>query len=259
MNPQVERVDNALAKQQSSFEQNDLQLIEATVDKPELSSASETAPTITLEEVEQPAQLSIKPVQLSEEQLAQLKYQKGLKLQSKGELVEAREAWLKAISIQVDLHQAREQLAASYFGANDVARALAILKQGIVLFPDYEGYRLLGAQIHYQQQQVQLALDMLQQPYLKATASIHALSLAGSLAQQLTLWPQAQQSYQKLVELEPGKAQWLIGLAIALDAQGQTAQALVFYMKLLVIPNLDKSLYDYAVERVKLLQRDQNG
>ena len=114
-----------------------------------------------------------------------------------------------------------------------------------------------------------MPLNALNSPYLHAYSSLDNLALAGSLAQQLEVWPQAQLNYQKLHQLEPDNQDWLIGLAISFDAQQNVPQAIQGYLRLLKLPKIDKTLYDYAHERLLYLKsmahdatqatRDSNG
>ncbi len=198
--------------------------------------------------------LSIKTVQLTTQELAQLKLKQGLRFQSNGQLKKSRQYWREALHADSSLHQARELLAASHFGANESISALQILQQGIQYYPKHDSYRLLMAQIYYQLEQLNLALNALNSPYLHAYSSLDNLALAGSLAQQLEVWPQAQLNYQKLNQLVPDNQDWLMGLAISFDAQQNVPQAIQGYFRLLKLPQIDKTLYDYAHERVLYLK-----
>jgi len=214
--------------------------------------------------VKKKPQLSIEPVALTPLQVAQLKYQQGLKQQNAGRLQRAQQSWRASLSAQPDFHQARESLAASYYGANDSGSALALLQQGSRDFPLYEGYRLLTAQILFSAKQPQQALAALNKPYMNPQASDQALSLAGSIAQSLESWPQAELNFQRLVSRNSSNSKWLIGLAIAFDAQQKSTQAIKAYQQFLALPNVEKSLYQYAKGRLSQLKtqsqtREQHG
>ena len=212
----------------------------------------------------QQSHLSIKPIKLSAPELAKLKYQQGLKQQNKGDLAKAQQSWREALVAQPNLHGARESLAASFYGANQVDNALAILQQGTALYPDYENYRILMAQILFKQQRAKAALEVLDQPHKNKGASNEALALAGAIAQSLMLWPQAQHNYQALYARQPQYGKWLIGLAISLDAQSKHDAAQQHYQEFLRLPNVDSSLSQYAQERLKQIKkkiqiREHNG
>lgn len=212
----------------------------------------------------QQSHLSIKPIKLSAPELAKLKYQQGLKQQNKGDLAKAQQSWREALVAQPNLHGARESLAASFYGANQVDNALAILQQGTALYPDYENYRILMAQILFKQQRAKAALEVLDQPHKNKDASNEALALAGAIAQSLMLWPQAQHNYQALYARQPQYGKWLIGLAISLDAQSKQDAAQQHYQEFLRLPNVDSSLSQYAQERLKQIKkkiqiREHNG
>ena len=215
----------------------------------------EKTPNVAAIESTPEPSFSITPVSLTASELAMLKYQQGRKLQREGQLDLAKTAWRDALQALPSLHKARESLAASYYGANNVTKALNILHQGNKTYSQYDGYRLLIAQIYFQQQQPQLALSSLAQPYLSDKASNEALALAGSLAQQLKRWSQAQRNYQRLNQRQPTNAKWLIGLAISLDAQQQTQKALAAYQSFMAMSGVDKSLYQYAHKRASTLKK----
>lgn len=208
--------------------------------------------------------LSIKPVKLSASELAALKYNQGLKQQQQGELVEAQQSWRQALAAQQSLHDARESLAASFYGANRVDSALGVLERGKQLYPDHEGYRIMMAQILFKQQRAKLALATLEQPFNNENSSNEALVLAGSIAQNLTLWHQAEQNYQVLNLRQPKQSKWLIGLATSLDGQGKLESAKYYYQQFLSITGIEGALSQYATERLNQIEqqiqtREDNG
>lgn len=207
--------------------------------------------------------LSITPVSLSKDEIAQLKLAQGIKFQNLGQISKAQTAWQEGLAIVPSLHDARIQLAASYYGENDTNKALALLLSADKQYPQFMGYRLLAAQIYYQLEQPSKALAALQEPYLTNSAPKENLVLAASLAQQLKNWSQAQLNYHILVQRERNSAQWVLGLAIALDAQQVHDKALNNYQHLLTL-NIDKAVYEYAQQRISLLteelaRRGSNG
>ena len=208
-------------------------------------------------------------MQLTSTELAKLKLKQGLEFQSAGQLKKSRQYWRQALSADDSLHQARELLVASHFGANESTSALQILQLAIDNYPRQDSYRLLMAQIYFQLKQPMLALNALNAPYSHQYSTIDNLALAGSLAQQMEIWPQAQLNYQKLNQLQPDNPNWLLGLAISFDAQHSVQQAANTYLQLIKLPLSDKTVYDYAHERLTYLKsveqhvnhatRDSNG
>ena len=206
------------------------------------------------EPVEQ-QKLSITPVKMSTTELAQLKLTQGLKAQKIGKIGAAQSHWQEALTLVPSLHDARVQLAASYYGENNVQKAIALLSDGNKKYGTFDGYRLLAAQIYYQSNELDKALSTLNSPYLNSDASDENLTLAASIAQQLKRWPVAMANYQQLVNRQQNNPQWLLGLAIAQDAQQLTSKALKNYQQLLMFTR-DQGIYNYAQQRINALQSE---
>lgn len=199
--------------------------------------------------------LSITPVSMSSAEIAQLKFSQGMKFQKLGKIDKAQASWRKALTIAPMLHEARIQLAASFYGENNPNKALELLFKADKKFPTFTGYRLLAAQIYYQLGQSAQALSALENPYLIKNIAKENLTLAASLAQQLKDWPQAQKNYQALVTREYDNSKWVLGLAIALDAQRFNEKALRQYIHLVTL-HIDKAVHEYAQQRISVLTQE---
>ena len=213
------------------------------------------------------AKLEIKSVQLTAVQLAQLKFNQGLELMAQGLVTQAQSLWQQGLQLQPDNHQARERLALSYFEDNRMKSVFEVLQQGINQYPLAHGLSFLKAKIQLQVNQDKQALATLNRPYRLESASDEMIELAGAIAQQLQVWPQAQLNYSALVKRQPGNHKWLMGLAISLDGQGKSSQAIVRYTQLIGFPGVSQLLSNYAQQRIAILtpsstnpqSRDNNG
>lgn len=236
-------------------------VVETKIVKPTKSLVEQKTPLATNKAPKK--KLSITPVEVSPQEVANLKFQQGLKAQKVGKIELAQKRWLEALKLEPILHDARIQLAASYYGENNSPDALKILDEGNSKYPNFDGYRLLAAQIYYQANEFSRALAVLDNPYLDSSASEENLTLAASIAQQLKRWPVAMNNYQQLVNRQGNNPQWVLGLAISQDAQQLSQQALKQYQHLLTLTG-DLGVYDYAAGRIAVLQqelaeRGQNG
>jgi len=248
---------STLKQQQLSIEKVDNQVIEQV-------SAKALANERKVTKKKPEPSLIITPIKMSNSELSQLKFSQGLKAYKEGRIAQAQKAWEEALQAEPALHDARIQLAASYYGANDTTRALTLLLQSTSRFPAYSGYSLLAAQIYYQLDNPQQALAILDAPYKKESIAVENILLAGSIAQQLQQWPVAMNNYQALVDKQANNPQWLLGLAIAQDAQNMSALALSHYSHLLTLPGLESAVLDYVKQRAQVLreelvQRGNNG
>jgi len=248
---------STLKQQQLSIEKVESQVIE------QVSVKALTNQRKVTEKKLEPS-LIITPIKMSNSELSQLKFSQGLKAYKEGRIAQAQKAWEEALQAEPALHDARIQLAASYYGANETTRALTLLLQSTSRFPAYSGYSLLAAQIYYQLDNPHQALAVLDAPYKKETIAVENTLLAGSIAQQLQQWPAAMNNYQALVNKQANNPQWLLGLAIAQDAQNMSALALSHYSHLLTLPGLESAVLDYVKQRAQVLreelvQRGNNG
>ena len=177
------------------------------------------------------AALAIAPVELSAEELAQLKFNQGMTENNRGKVLKARQLWQQALVLQDNFHEARVQLAASLYGSGDNLDALTVLHQGIQLTPRHGQYRLMAARIYYQQQQLDAGLKVLDADLQWLASEPELLELRASLAQQTGQHQTAIDSYLALLEKSPSNRRWLMGLAISYDQLQQKAAALAAYRR----------------------------
>jgi len=214
--------------------------------------------TVTKKDINVKKSLSITPVKMSNIAVANLKLKQGIKAQQNGDIIKAQKMWQEALTIKPDLHDARIQLAASFYGANELSQALSLMSKAVGQFPQYDGYRLMAAQIYYQEKQPEKALSVLNSPFNKIDVATENLVLAGSLAQQLQQWPAAQSNYKVLVNRDINNSQWILGLAIAYDALGEKENAHRYYSRLMSLGNVDQAIREYARKRSSILKTSMN-
>ena len=217
-------------------------------------------PEQPLEAAETPkAELAIAAVELSAEELAQLKFNQGMTENNRGKVLKARELWQQALVLQENYHEARAQLAASLYGSGDNRDALAVLHQGIQLAPRHGQYRLMAARIYYQQQQLAAGLKVLEADPRWLAGQPELLDLRASLAQQTGQHQLAIDSYLTLLELSPSNRRWLMALAISYDQLQQKTAALAAYRRAIseqpmaLGPELGPASRQYVLQRIAAL------
>lgn len=217
----------------------------------------------TKSQADSTGELRIQTVELTPLELAALKVKQGDNQLDRGYLFKAQDLWRESLDIVPSHHLARERLVRSYLDSNSIEPALALLLEGVKLFPSHWQYQLMAAQIYVLNQQLEQALAVLDRPYRFSDKSDDVLALAASVAQQLQRWQLAELNYVRLVARNKTNQQWLMGLAISLDAQAKTQSAIRRYSELILLPNTSAVLANYAKERITLLQgqqqRDNNG
>lgn len=246
-------------------------VVESVVQKPQkdslemLTVIEDKESEITAEPIEKINQsLSIIPIEMSDDEVAQLKLNQGIKEQQLGRIEKAQQHWQQALVLNPELHDARLQLAASFYGANEISKTIELLLKATYQFPAYDGYRLLASQVYYQQDQLEQALSILNSPFLTPNAATENIVLAGSLAQQLQQWEISLSNYQVLTKRDGRNSQWLLGVAIAYDALGQSEQAYNNYAQIITLSNADNTIIEYAKQRMSVLKnlinsRGNNG
>lgn len=194
----------------------------------ELVKTPENSNSETVTALPEP-ELAINSVELNAPELAKLKYRQATTENNRGETLKARQLWQQVLTLQPGFHQARAELAASLFGAGEIAQALAVLNQGIQLAPQHGHFRLMAARIYYQQQNVDQALVILGNDLRWLVTQPELLEMRASLAQQSGQFQLAKESYQGLLSLTPDHNRWLMGLAISYDQLQQFPRALAVY------------------------------
>jgi len=146
---------------------------------------------------------------------------------------------------------ARKQLAALWFGRQSYTDALNLLSQGINLSPNDSELRVMKARIYLQQSRIQPAFVTLNgMPKANDVVNVEYQSLRATTAQQLNEFSFAAEAYQILVEIEPSAGRWWLGLAVALDSNGEFKQASIAYQTALNRTGLSGSAETFARQRI---------
>ncbi|MDC2889587.1 tetratricopeptide repeat protein [Psychrosphaera algicola] len=143
--------------------------------------------------------------------------------------------------------EARSLLAGAWYGRGESNRAISILNNGLQRYPNIELWRLTAAKIFFKENNAAGALSYLDVQI--NDASIEFLTMKGSLGRQLQQFDKAEQAYLQLIELQPKKGNWWLGLAIAQDSQGKFEQALESYTTLLQLGGVSKDSMTFAKQR----------
>jgi tetratricopeptide (TPR) repeat protein len=106
-----------------------------------------------------------------------------------------------------------------------------------------------------QNNQPQLALNILHRIDSRYNQDEMYLSLLASAYQQNNEDLHSLQIYQKLIVINPQKAEYWLGFAIAQEKQGNKVQALKGYQQALDKKTLKKSIVSYIKQRVSSLKR----
>jgi MSHA biogenesis protein MshN len=174
-----------------------------------------------------------------------------------GHTAQGMAALRRALAIDPQLVPARLLLAGFEAKAGKLQSALSILNAGFALGAGRLSLARLKARILVTAGQIDQAIGVLERnaPSVNNDPAYHAL-LAG-LEVRSGHYRRAAQQYAALLPLNPDKAVWWLGLAIALDQSRQKPAARKAYRAALAHPGLSPTAQAYARRRLKALQGEK--
>ena len=270
--PKVESIAETDTTNQVASEPESEQLlankpVEETVKEPAKPQASEppkaqSVKTKQLSEklqnkpkVEQESTLEIKPLKLTREQQVALYTRRGFEALDKNLPDEARKEFQKALRLDHQAHEVREQLAALMFGRGELGSAVSLLEEGLQLSPMRGSFRVMLARIFVQQDKLAQAIFYLESAEPDIIGNVDYYAMLAGLAQRLDKQELALTSYQKLVKHEPSRARWWLGYAIANDKLGSYQEALAAYQQAELMGQLSSNSRDFVVNRIRQLEQ----
>ncbi|SMY36601.1 tetratricopeptide repeat protein [Photobacterium andalusiense] len=203
-----------------------------------------------------PSHLSIQTVALTASQLADVEYRKAQKALRQANSRQGIIHLEAALKYRPQWVVARQKLAALYYGRGDERQAVTMLQQGLQLQPNNTELRLTLAKLLVNEQQLQAALVLLQQP--KDVDSVALLAMRAGLAQQLNNTGLALTSYQQLLRHDATDGRWWLGLAIAQERNQQPALALAAYRNGLTHGGLSSASQQFIQQRIMALQTQRS-
>ena len=151
------------------------------------------------------------------------------------------------------LHEARQHLAALYYGQGRFDEAESVLVQGLALYPKEFDYALLLARVLADKGDDAGALAAIGQIPDQHLLAKQKWMLQSHLAQQSAAYGLAEESYRQLARVEPRQAKWWMGLAYALDSQQKYASAKQAYAQALGLPGLSEQASAFVQQRLTQL------
>lgn len=197
--------------------------------------------------------MAVTEVKLTPAALAQKRFALGQTAQNEGQLAQAQEYFSEAIRLDPSLHQARQHLAALYYGQGRLGDADDTLAQGRVLYPEHVDYALLQARVYEASGAIDKALAVLTTIPDEHELAVQKWTMQSHLAQQVQQFTLAEQSYRQLARVEPNQAKWWMGLAYALDSQQEFLLAKQAYRQALALNGLSASAIAFIDQRLAQL------
>ncbi len=188
---------------------------------------------------------------------AQRRYDYALDLVGRGDADGALTPLKEALAYDPFHHASREALASILIRLGRAEEAGQVVEVGRRLLPDSTIFPKLRARILMSQGATAAALVTLKRsaPAVEHDLEYHALMAA--LYQQERQYTLAMGTYRQLLEVEPDKAVWWLGLGISLEGGGRSADALVAYRAAETLRGLGAESQAYLGGRIAALEGDR--
>ena len=197
----------------------------------------------------------VEQVEMSPEKLADKAISRANKSMEANDFQNAVNAYREALRYTPDNEEVRKKLAALYYGKGDVRKAFELLQRGIEINLDGESLRIALTKFLVKENQSEAALSPL--VHLPPSATTEYLSLRAALAQKSKQNEIALESYQKLIEKEPGNARWWLGLAIQQERSFLLDEAKISYQNALTKVGVSNQSQAFIRDRLKVLNQLQ--
>lgn len=194
--------------------------------------------------------MSVTQVSLTPAELSQKKLQQGQQAKELGQTDKAMSAYAEALRLNDANHNARQELAALFYGRGELDKAAVLLRQGAESYPQQPVFWLLLARVQKARSELPLALASLQQIADGSELGREKWLLQAELGQSLKDWPLVQQSYLSLIQQDASQGRWWLGLAYAQDASGDYDAAKASYQEALKRQGLSADARDYIENRL---------
>jgi MSHA biogenesis protein MshN len=199
--------------------------------------------------------ISIKPITRTRQQQAQLYAQQAEQALLTGDKEQAKRSFSQVLKLDSRHDQAREKLAALLYGEKRTKSAVAILREGLAVSPEYTNFRLMLARIFMQNKNKQQAYYYLKPHQPEIAGHIDYYAMLAGLAQNLGDLDTARSAYLKLTAHEPNRAKWWLGLGITADKSQQNKLALTAYHKAQTMGQLSAASRNYIDTRITQLEK----
>ncbi|MBE0470885.1 MAG: tetratricopeptide repeat protein, partial [Methyloprofundus sp.] len=216
-----------------------------------LKNTAKTLPNLSAPTVIEPPQAenSIKAAPLSMTQQAKSLYQQALKANNTEQAINLLKQSLKLAPEQSNT---RLFLTKLLINTGEKQAATDLLDESLAISPQATVFIMARAQLYLQEKNPQRALELLTQMTAPPQNEAY-LALLAAAYQQHKSYTQSSVHYQTLVQLNPDKAQYWLGLALAQDALNQKQAAHNAYQQALNLHSLNPAVTDYIQHRLQQL------
>ena len=216
-------------------------LASARVAEPELLSKPEVTPKASAKSAK-PGGIERNEVAASPRERAESEYRKALAAVNQGRLEEAIDDLHNALRHDV-LHSASRQLLVTLLlQAKRPDEAVQELQDGLHLQPAQLNWAMSLARLQVSRGDLNGAWKTLEFSMPAAGSNADYQGFAGHVLHRLKRDKESAEHYQAAVRLSPGDGRWWLGLGLALDAEGRSAEAREAFMQARNCGNLSQEL-----------------
>lgn len=190
-------------------------------------------------------------IPLTNIELAETIYQRGIVLLEEGEVDRASALFVKTLREHPAHLKATEALVGVYSSEQNWQKAIEALKSGIKANKKNISLTMWLAQIYLQQEGVADALRLLKSNQKFAKGNGEYFALLAVIHQNLEQYDLALESYQKALKINNSSSRWWFGMAVVLELQNNLADAQVSYTQALKTGQLPEELVTYAEQRLE--------
>jgi MSHA biogenesis protein MshN len=215
----------------------------------------ESEPTYRSPESEAPKEspVVVIPRPATVTQQAEEAYREGVELHQLGRLEEAAGEFEIALSLASHHYAARESLGLTLVALDHFEAASALLEEGLVLKPDHLPFAMLRARLCVEMGAFDEAIEILEAVSLDRFDAEHAAFLA-ALLQRSNEHDRSIALYSQVLQAEPQRAIWWMGLGISLEASRRSEDALKVYRTARAVGTLGGEPRTFVARRIRALE-----
>lgn len=161
----------------------------------------------------------------SAQERAEIEYRKGVAAYKLGHATEAAAQFKSVLQEEPRHAQARQTLLSMLAEQKQWDEVQALLKEGLELTPTQVAWAMALARIQVERGNPTEAWETLQKYMANGEKHADYQGFAGVLLQRLQKPHEAALRYQAALQLKPNEGRWWLGLGLALESDGQAAQA----------------------------------
>ena len=192
----------------------------------------------------------------SSRERAQLAFHKGVDLVRRGQLIEAETPLRSALSLDPDLTEAREVLAALLIRSQRSAEAETLLKTGLERNSSAYSLARIYGRLLVERGEQETAIDILETSLPEPVMDPEFYGLLAALYQRTEQHGKATEAYRRVLAVAPERGAWWTGLGISLERLQRSVEAQQAYRRARGTAGMGSQLLSFVDSRLAALETD---